>query len=343
MGPEGQERLRRAKVLCVGAGGLGCPLVTYLVAAGVGTVGIVDDDVVDLSNLHRQPLHSTEDLGRRKLESAGEKLYAMNPNVRLDLHPVRLTASNALDILSGYDIVADGTDNFSARYVVNDACVKLGKPNVHAAIYRFQGQVSVFDASRGPCYRCLFPEPPAPGEAPSCAEAGVLGVLPGVAGTLQGAEVLKLILGIGEPLVGRLLTFDVLETRFHEVCIPKDPACPVCSLPPSEIQLKDYAEHCGMTPGLPEISVDELDAALASGAVLVDVREPFEVAEFALPYQHHIPVGQLQDRAGELDRSADLIIYCRSGQRSANATRFLLASGFERVRNLRGGVLALKG
>lgn len=344
VGAAGQAKLKDAKVLCVGAGGLGSPLMTYLAAAGVGVLGLVDDDVVDLSNLHRQPIHFTGDLGRSKLESASEKLYAINPNVRLQLHPERLMSDNAVQIIQGYDIVADGTDNFSARYLVNDACVKLDKPNVHAAIYRFQGQVSVFDAQKGPCYRCLFPEPPPPGSAPSCAEAGVLGVLPGVAGTLQATEVLKLIVGIGEPLIGRLLTFDLLETRFKEVRLPKDPNCPVCSKPHDQIQLIDYPDHCSTPPmntETPALTVDELDAALAAGAVLVDVREAFEVQQGALAFKHHIPLGSLQGRMRELSPEDDLIIYCRSGARSASATQYLLSHGYPRVRNLVGGMLAI--
>lgn len=344
VGVDGQAKLKEAKVLCVGAGGLGSPLMTYLAAAGIGTLGLVDDDTVDLSNLHRQPIHFTQDLGRTKLESAAEKLYAINSNVGVQLHPERLTRENALRIIEGYDILADGTDNFAARYLVSDACVKLGKPNVHAAIYRFQGQVSVFDAERGPCYRCLFPEPPPPGTAPSCAEAGVLGVLPGVAGTLQAAEVLKLILGIGDPLIGRLLTFDLLDSRFKEVRLPKDQNCPVCSKPCDEIELMEYPDHCGnrtMATQTPEISVEDLHAAVAGGAVLVDVREAFEIAQGALPYKHHIPLGALQGRMRELSPDDDLIIYCRSGARSASATQFLLSHGYPRVRNLIGGMLAI--
>jgi molybdopterin/thiamine biosynthesis adenylyltransferase/rhodanese-related sulfurtransferase len=319
--------------------------MTYLAAAGVGTLGLADDDNVELSNLHRQPIHFTSDIGRPKLESAAEKLYAINPNTRLQLHNARLNKDNAFDILKDYDIVADGTDNFAARYLVNDACVTLKKPNVHAAIFRFEGQLSVFDSTRGPCYRCLFPGPPPPGTTPSCAEAGVFGVLPGIAGSMQAAEVIKLILGAGSPLIGRLLTFDILSGRFHEMRFEKDPDCPVCSDHPTITELMDYPEHCG-TPkmsGVPEISARELHALLESenpGIVLVDVREPFEVIGAHLNYEHHIPLGQFGSRYSEIDRGADVVIYCRSGARSANATIFLLEQGYPRVRNLAGGILA---
>jgi len=345
VGAAGQEKLKAAKVLCVGAGGLGSPLMTYLAAAGVGTLGLVDDDQVELSNLHRQPIHFTGDVGRPKLDSAAEKLYAINPNTRFQLHETRLTTENALEIIEGYDIVADGTDNFAARYLVNDACVMLKRPNVHAAIYRFEGQLSVFDSTRGPCYRCLFPEPPPPGTTPSCAEAGVFGVLPGIAGTMQAAEVIKLIIGAGNPLIGRFLTFDILGGRFHEMRFEKDPECRVCSAHPTLTKLIDYPEHCG-TPNnmskVPEISAQELKAILDSpnpGIVLVDVREPFEVVAGHLPYQVHIPLAQFASRFSEIDRDADVVIYCRSGARSANATMFLLSQGYLKVRNLAGGIL----
>ncbi|MEA2553098.1 MAG: sulfur-carrier protein adenylyltransferase/sulfurtransferase, partial [Fimbriimonadaceae bacterium] len=311
LGVQGQSRLKEAKVLCVGAGGLGSPLATYLVAAGIGTLGIIDDDTVELNNLHRQPLHYSMDVGRPKLESAGEKLYAMNPNVRLQLHPERLTSKNALRVIEQYDIVADGTDNFAARFLVNDACVMLQKPNVHAAIFRFQGQLSVFDSTRGPCYRCLFPEPPPPGSAPSCAEAGVLGVVPGIAGTLQATEIIKLITGIGEPLIGRLLLFDLLENRFKDVSIPKNPDCPMCSANATITSLKDYSEHCGVSrpenEPLAEISARELFEIIESGGprpVLVDVREPVEVIASRLPHRHHIPLGSFADRLNEIERDA---------------------------------------
>jgi molybdopterin/thiamine biosynthesis adenylyltransferase/rhodanese-related sulfurtransferase len=345
VGPAGQEKLKAAKVLCVGAGGLGSPLMTYLAAAGVGTIGLVDDDTVDLSNLHRQPIHFTDDIGRPKIESAAEKLYAINPNVHLQLHDARLTSENAFQILKGYDIIADGTDNFAARYLVNDACVMLGKPNVHAAIYRFQGQISVFDAQRGPCYRCLFPEPPPPGTTPSCAEAGVFGVLPGIAGSMQAAEVIKIIVGFGRPLIGRLLTFDVADGRYHELRLEKDPGCPVCSENPTITTLIDYKDHCGpmksATDELPEMSAQELRDLIETGGarpILVDVREPYEVMASRLPYKHHIPVGAFGERYTEIDRGDDIVIYCKSGIRSAAAVKFLIAQGYPHVRNLVGGI-----
>lgn len=347
VGAEGQEKLKAAKVLCVGAGGLGSPLITYLAAAGVGTLGLVDADSVELSNVHRQPIHFTDDVGRHKLDSAAEKVQWINPNVEVVLHKERLNAANALRVLRDYDIVADGTDNFAARFLINDACVMLDKPNVHAAIFRFEGQLSVFDAKRGPCYRCLFPEPPPPGTVPSCAEAGVLGVLPGVAGTLQATEVVKLILGIGDPLIGRLLSFNLLDVRFHEMRFPKDPDCPVCSDRPSITSLRDYEEHCGISapadsPG-EDMDVRELKAIIDSGGprpVLVDVREPFEVLESRLPYHHHIPMGSFGERFSEIDRKGDIVVYCRTGVRSAAAVRFLRAQGYPRVRNLTGGIVA---
>lgn len=347
VGVEGQEKLKAAKVLCIGAGGLGSPLMTYLAAAGIGTLGLVDDDQVELSNLHRQPIHFSNDVGRHKLESAAEKLYAINPNVRLQLHSTRLVAANALEILNGYDIIADGTDNFAARFLVNDACVMLKKPNVHAAIFRFEGQLSVFDSRKGPCYRCLFPEPPPPGTTPSCAEAGVFGVLPGIAGTMQAAEVIKLSLGVGRPLIGRLLTFDILGGRFHEMRFDKDPACPICSANPKITHLIDYKEHCGPMKSvdneIPEMSAAELYSLIEAGGprpILVDVREPFEVMASRLPYKHHIPVGKFGERFSEIDRNEDIVIYCRTGIRSAAAAKFLIAQGYPRVRNLVGGIEA---
>jgi sulfur-carrier protein adenylyltransferase/sulfurtransferase len=347
VGPAGQEKLKQAKVACIGAGGLGSPLLMYLAAAGVGTLGVVDDDLVELSNLHRQPIHFTDDIGRHKLESAAEKLYAINPHVRLHLHAERLTSANAMRILANYDIVADGTDNFPARFLVNDACVMLKKPNVHAAVFRFEGQLSVFDPRRGPCYRCLFPEPPPAGSTPSCAEAGVFGVLPGIAGTMQAAEVIKLILGIGRPLIGRLLTFDVADARFHEMRFEKDPTCPVCGENPKITSLADYDDQCGtiLPPifGVPELSAGELRDLIEAGKspVLVDVREPFEVVASRLPYQYHIPIGSFGERYHEIDREADIVVYCKTGVRSEAAAKLLIAQGYPRVRNLTGGIEAL--
>lgn len=340
IGEEGQARLRAARVLVVGVGGLGSPVATYLAAAGVGTLGLVDFDRVDLTNLHRQPLHGTSDVGRPKLTSAAERLRDLNPHVRLELHETRLSADNALEIIAGYDVVADGTDNFATRYLVNDACVFLGKPNAFACIYRFEGQLSVFDAQRGPCYRCLFPEPPPAGTVPSCADAGVLGALPGLAGAMQASEVLKLVLGIGEPMIGRFMTFDVLGMRFQDFAIEKDPNCPVCGANPTITELRAVEETCAI---LPELGPSELVALVASGRspALLDVREDEEVRERALDFRYHIPLGDLEARVGELDPSEDLVVYCRTGRRSAYAVEWLRSQGFSKVRNLRGGIVAM--
>lgn len=340
IGEAGQERLRAARVLVVGVGGLGSPVATYLAAAGVGTLGLVDFDRVDLTNLHRQPLHATSDVGHPKLSSAAARLRDLNPNVRLELHETRLGVDNALEIIAGYDVVADGTDNFATRYLVNDACVLLGKPNAFACIYRFEGQLSVFDARQGPCYRCLFPEPPPAGTVPSCADAGVLGALPGLAGAMQASEVLKLILGVGEPMIGRFLTFDVLGMRFNEFMIEKDPNCPVCGANPSITELRAVEETCAM---LPELGPEELVALMGSTSppALLDVREDEEVRERALAFRYHIPLGDLEMRVSELDPGEDLVVYCRTGRRSAYAVEWLRGHGFPRVRNLRGGIVAM--
>ncbi len=344
---EGQKKLKAAKVLCVGTGGLGSPLATYLAAAGVGTLGLIDFDVVDLTNLQRQILHHTSDVGRPKIVSASEKLKAMNPNVNLQLHETWLTSENALDIFKDYDIIADGTDNFATRFLVNDACVLLGKPNVYASIFRFEGQLSVFDAKRGPCYRCVYPEPPPPGLVPSCAEGGVLGVLPGIVGTLQASEVIKLILGIGKPMIGRLLLFDALEMKFRELKLRKDSTCPICGENPSIHELIDYEEFCGVRGqeaedniAVPTVSPLELKAELAgpNPPLLLDVREDQELQISKLNNEYHIPVGLIADRVSELAQSADLVVYCRSGIRSAKAVDFLRRVGFKRVRNLTGGI-----
>jgi adenylyltransferase/sulfurtransferase len=343
-GVEGQRRLKEASVLLVGTGGLGSPLALYLAAAGVGRLGLVDFDVVDYTNLQRQIIHTTHDVGRSKLESAREKIAAVNPFVTVDTHETRLTSANALDILAGYDLVIDGTDNFPTRYLVNDACVLLGKPNVYGSIFRFEGQASVFDARRGPCYRCLYPEPPPPGMVPSCAEGGVLGILPGIIGTIQANEAVKLLVNLGNPLIGRLLLFDALEMEFREVRLRKDPGCPLCGENPTVTGLIDYEAFCGVgapapPPAVPEITVREL-AALRDRVLLVDVRDPHELDIARIPGSVNIPLGQFRDRFGELDRDADIVVHCRSGVRSARAAKVLRDAGYPRVRNLTGGILA---
>ena len=354
VGMEGQQRLKQAKVLCVGAGGLGSPLALYLAAAGVGTLGLVDFDVVDASNLHRQVIHFTSDVGRPKLESAEEKIRAINPHVTVRKFETKLTSANALEIIGGFDIVADGTDNFPTRYLINDACVLSGKPNVYGSIFRFEGQASVFATREGPCYRCLYPEPPPPGLVPSCAEGGVLGVLPGLIGVIQATEVLKLILGpdAGEPLIGRLLLVDTLTMRFREMRLKKDAACPVCGTHPTVKELIDYNVFCGIgeptAPGegptmgiMPEMSVDELKKKMDAkeDIFVLDVREPHEYQICNLN-AHLIPLGQLPARVGELDPDKHIVVHCRSGKRSADAVDFLRRSGFEKVQNLAGGILA---
>ena len=346
VGKRGQEKLKSAKVLLVGTGGLGSPLSLYLAAAGVGTIGLVDFDVVDETNLQRQVLHGTSSVGRHKLESAQSRLHDINPNVRVQLHPTRLTSENALALLSGYDVIADGTDNFPTRYLVNDACVLLGKPNVYGSIFRFEGQVSVFAAQDGPCYRCLFREPPPPGLVPSCAEGGVLGVLPGIIGTLQALEVLKLILGIGEPLIGRLQLFDGLRFQWREMRVRKNPACPVCGEQPTIRELIDYEQFCGVeeVPRVPEISAQQLKSRLDRGDVvtIIDVREPHEwdIASLAQYGARLIPLGELTDRLPEINLTGDVVVHCKSGVRSAKALQQLRAAGLERVWNLQGGILA---
>jgi sulfur-carrier protein adenylyltransferase/sulfurtransferase len=345
---EGQQRLKAARVLVVGAGGLGSPVALYLAAAGVGTLGLVDFDAVDVTNLQRQLLHGTKDVGRSKLESAAERLHDVNPHVRVEPYGTRLTSANALEIMRDYDLVVDGTDNFATRYLTNDACVLLGKPNVYGSIFRFEGQASVFAAADGPCYRCLFPEPPPPGLVPSCAEGGVLGVLPGMIGTIQAAEALKLILGVGGTLVGRLLLVNALTMEFRTVRLRKDPACPACGT--REIrELIDYDEYCG-TPGgeahydrdgVTEITPRELANQMHGGAQidLIDVREPGEWAIARLPGARLVPLGQLAASMATLDSAREIVVMCRSGQRSASAARQLQAAGFRKVKNLAGGIL----
>ncbi len=345
IGPAGQARLKQARVLLVGAGGLGSPAALYLAAAGVGTLGLVDFDRVDASNLQRQILHGTPDVGRPKLDSARDRLHAINPHVRFVPHPERLTAANALALLAGYDLVLDGTDNFATRYLVNDACALLGKPNVYGSVFRFEGQASVFWAARGPCYRCLYPEPPPPGAVPSCAEGGVLGVLPGLIGVLQATEAIKLITGAGQPLLGRLLVYDALPMTFRTLTLRKDPACPLCGERPTITALQDYEQLCGTaTPERSpmDITPRDLKQNLDAGRkpVLLDVREPVEWNLGHLPGATWIPLGDLPARVGELSRDADIVCYCKAGGRSARALQFLKAQGFTRVRNLAGGILA---
>lgn len=347
VGLEGQRKLKGARVLAVGAGGLGSPLALYLAAAGVGTIGLVDFDVVDETNLHRQVLFSASDVGRGKLEAAAEKLTAANPHVQVVKFECRLTSENALEIFEGFDVVADGTDNFPTRYLVNDACVLSGKPNAYASIFRFEGQASVFWAAKGPCYRCLYPEPPPPGSVPSCAEGGVLGILPGLLGLIQATETVKLILGEGEPLIGRLLLVDALSMRFREMKLKKNPDCAVCGSHPTVTKLIDYEGFCGIprepaptTDAIPEITVEELKAMRDRGEsfVLLDVREPHEVAICAFPESVKIPLGRLSESLPRLSAEDDIVVHCKLGGRSAKAVELLRHSGFRRVRNLAGGI-----
>jgi molybdopterin/thiamine biosynthesis adenylyltransferase/rhodanese-related sulfurtransferase/molybdopterin converting factor small subunit len=350
VGMAGQKKLRASKVLLIGAGGLGSPAALYLAAAGVGEIGLVDFDRVDASNLQRQIQYSTSDVGRPKLEAATERLTALNPGVHVTPHEERLTSTNALEVLRPYDVIVDGTDNFPTRYLVNDACVLLSKPNVYGSIYRFEGQASVFDARRGPCYRCLFPEPPPPDLVPSCAEAGVLGVLPGLVGTIQATETIKLLLQIGQPLVGRLLLFDALEMRFRELELRKDPECRLCSPHATQKELIDYAEFCGVTSNpdvtpagtVPEISPNALQVELASPEppLLIDVRDPEEWEISRIEGARLIPRAQLPERVDELTRAREIVLYCRSGKRSALATQLLLDLGFTHVKSLAGGINA---
>jgi adenylyltransferase/sulfurtransferase len=346
IGLEGQQALLRSRVLLIGAGGLGCPLAQYLAAAGVGTLGLVDFDRVDASNLHRQILYGTADVGRPKLEVAAERVAAMNPDVRLELHPLRLSSENALALFEPYDVIVDGTDNFPTRYLTNDACVLLGKPNVHGSIFRFDGQASVFDARHGPCYRCLYPEPPPPGAVPSCAEGGVLGVLPGLIALIQATETLKLLTGIGEPLYGRLLQVDALRMEFLEFRVKKDPECPLCGEKPTLTHLIDYEGFCGLPPAQPsrfsEISAARLHERRAGGErlLLLDVREADEVARARIEGSTWIPLGQLAGRVDELKgwRDESVIVHCHHGARSAKACALLAEQGFRRLENLVGGI-----
>lgn len=343
---EGQQKLKSASVLCVGAGGLGSPLTLYLAAAGVGTIGLVDFDVVDISNIQRQILYATSDVGRPKLEAAVERLSNLNPEIRIVPHALRLSGDNVMDTVAPYDIVVDGTDNFPTRYLVNDACVLSGKPNVYGSIFRFEGQVSVFDARRGPCYRCLFPEPPPPGAVPSCAEGGVLGVLPGIIGSLQALETIKLILGSGDSLIARLVLFDALAFRFHEVRLNKDPHCVVCGADPTIRAPIDYEAFCSGpgtgrgAVGTPTISVEEYVAQRESAAPfeLIDVRHAHELEIVCIPGTLHIPLSELPDRLHELDRSRRYALTCHRGPRSIQAYLLLREAGFVNLQVLEGGV-----
>ena len=352
VGMQGQKKLKKARVLLVGAGGLGSPASLYLAAAGVGTLGLVDFDAVEYSNLQRQILHGTKDVGRSKLESARERLADINPEIEIESHEARLTSGNALGILDGYDIVVDGTDNFPTRYLVNDACVLLGLPNVYGSIFRFEGQVSIFDAKRGPCYRCLYQEPPPPGLVPSCAEGGVLGVLPGIVGALQANETIKLILGAGDSLVGRLVLFDALRMKFRELKLRKDPECPICGDDPTITELIDYEAFCGIreaeveqrarAAGVPALTVLEVKEKLDREDPLrvIDVREPNEWDICHIEGAELIPLGQLPNNLNKLDSAEEFVIYCRSGVRSAQAVQLLQGAGFRKVYNMTGGILA---
>ena len=347
---EGQKRLKKARVLCVGAGGLGSPLSLYLAAAGVGTLGIVDFDVVDLTNIQRQILFSTSDVGRPKLDAARERLQQLNPEIDVISHSVHLSSWNALDLFGQYDIIADGTDNFPTRYLVNDACVLTGKPNVYASIFRLEGQVSIFDAQRGPCYRCLFPEPPPPGMVPSCAEGGVLGVVPGIIGSLQALEVLKLILGLGDPLIGRLVLFDAIGFEFRELPVKRDPACRVCGKQPTITAPIDYEAFCGVrgeeaepdATGIPTLTVEEFDRRRKAGETfsLLDVREAHEHAIVQIPGAIPFPLSEIPARLHELDSAQTYTLSCHHGPRSVQAYRQLKQAGFAHLQVLAGGVQA---
>ena len=349
VGMDGQLKLKNAKVALIGTGGLGAPLGMYLAAAGVGRIGLVDFDVVDFTNLQRQVIHGTKDVGRKKLDSAAETMLDINPYVEIDRHETALTSENALQILKDYDLVVDGTDNFPTRYLVNDACVLLGKPNVYGSIFRFEGQATVFAYPGGPCYRCLYPEPPPPGLVPSCAEGGVLGILPGVIGLIQATETVKLILGAGEPLVGRLLLYDALAMRFRELKLRRNPECPVCGDHPTIRELIDYQEFCSIpnqshepAPVAGDIDPVEVKSKIDRGDsfVLIDVRETHEYQICRIEYAKLIPLGDLPKRVNELDSADEIVAHCKSGVRSAKAVDFLKQAGFKKVRNMKGGILA---
>ncbi|WP_435006448.1 molybdopterin-synthase adenylyltransferase MoeB [Tundrisphaera lichenicola] len=349
---EGQSRLKASKVLCIGAGGLGSPLTLYLAAAGVGTIGLVDFDVVDISNLQRQIIHATPDVGRPKIDSAEEKLKALNPDLAVVRYEFPINSENALDIFAGYDVIVDGTDNFPTRYLVNDACVLLGKPNVYGSIFRFDGQASVFFPPHGPCYRCLYPEPPPPDLVPNCAEGGVLGILPGVIGVIQATETVKLILGTGRTLIGRLLLYDALDMSFREMKVRKNPKCPICGPEPSIKSLIDYQEFCGIRGNetAPEVNLGagesisplELKELIENGSrpFVLDVRNPEEISICRIAGSTVIPLPELPNRLGELDPSIPMVVHCKSGVRSAKAISLLKSAGFTRLSNLTGGILA---
>ncbi len=359
VGVDGQRRLKAGSVLCVGAGGLGSPAAMYLAAAGVGRIGIVDFDVVDYSNLQRQIIHGTSSIGKTKLESAKARLIDINPHIQIDTYETALSSENALELFTPYDVILDGTDNFPTRYLTNDACVLLGKPNAYGSIFRFEGQASVFGAKDGPCYRCLYPEPPPPGLVPSCAEGGVLGVLPGVIGVIQATETIKLITGIGEPLIGRFMIYDALRMKFRELKLRKDPDCPVCGTHPTVTKLIDYEEFCGLRPSVEaeataaaeaagatassatEITAVELKQRMDRGdkLVIVDVREPNEFQINRIPGAVLIPLGEVPRRYAEIERDGELIVHCKMGGRSAKAADYLRSVGFSRVLNLKGGIL----
>ena len=354
VGMEGQRKLKAARALCIGAGGLGSPVVLYLGAAGVGTIGIVDFDTVDFSNLQRQIIHGTRDVGRSKLQSAKDRLQDLNPEVNIELHETALSSKNALELLAAYDVIIDGTDNFPTRYLVNDACVILGKPNVYGSIFRFEGQASVFATKEGPCYRCLYPEPPPPGLVPSCAEGGVLGVLPGIIGTIQATEAIKILIGVGKPLIGRFLIFDALRMHFRELKLRKDSECPVCGTNPTVRELIDYEQFCGVAPaahaaaGKVGAAVDfDTDVEVLKQRLdrrervfILDVREPQESQICRIPGSTLIPLGDLPKHLHELEGRGDMVVHCKSGVRSAKAVSLLREAGFKDAKNLKGGILA---
>ena len=354
VGMEGQRKLKAARALCIGAGGLGSPVALYLGAAGVGTIGIVDFDTVDFSNLQRQIIHGTPDVGRSKLQSAKDRLQDLNPEVNIELHETALSSKNALELLAAYDVIIDGTDNFPTRYLVNDACVILGKPNVYGSIFRFEGQASVFATKEGPCYRCLYPEPPPPGLVPSCAEGGVLGVLPGTIGTIQATEAIKILIGVGQPLIGRFLIFDALRMRFRELKLRKDSECPVCGTNPTVRELIDYEQFCGVAPaahtaagkagaaGDFDTDVEALKQRLdrRERVFILDVREPEEYQICRIPGSTLIPLGDLPKHLHELEGRSDMVVHCKSGVRSAKAVSLLHEAGFKDAKNLKGGILA---
>lgn len=351
VGMEGQLKLKNASILLVGTGGLGAPLGMYLAAAGVGRIGLVDYDVVDFTNLHRQVIHGTKDVGKKKLDSAAETIADINPNVQIDRYDVLLTSQNAMEICAPYDLIIDGTDNFPTRYLVNDVCVLQKKPNVYGSIFRFEGQATVFATDGGPCYRCLYPEPPPPGLVPSCAEGGVLGILPGIIGLMQATEAIKLILGVGEPLIGRLVLFDALAMKFRELKLRRNPECPACGDHPTITQLIDYEQFCGLPqhegPAAVEVNEGDVDPVEVKKMLdrgddfqLIDVREPHEYLIASIPTAKLIPLGDVAKRAGELDKSKLIVAHCKMGGRSAKAVAQLKELGFTKVRNMTGGITA---